>query len=127
MTTAVNSQNPPTENPNETRTRVNLRPGRSQGRAVAEGNQPWGGLVPRGKARQPRYGCRRQGPRQLHSDERRSGVPRARHWAEAPQIRKSGRLLMHTIDEIAALLHIHKTAHEVGNLTNISQGALARL
>jgi len=34
---------------------------------------------------------------------------------------------MHTIDEIAALLHIHKTAHEVGNLTNISGAALSRL
>lgn len=34
---------------------------------------------------------------------------------------------MHTIDEIAALLHIHKTAHEVGNLTNISGAALYRL
>jgi len=34
---------------------------------------------------------------------------------------------MHTIDEIAALLHIHKTAHEVGNLTNISGAALTRL
>jgi len=34
---------------------------------------------------------------------------------------------MHTVDEIASLLHIHTKAHEVGNLTNISQAALTRL
>jgi hypothetical protein len=34
---------------------------------------------------------------------------------------------MHTPEEIAALLQIHRAAHEVGNLTNISNGALNRL
>ncbi len=34
---------------------------------------------------------------------------------------------MHTIEEIAALLHIQEKAHANGNLPNISASALARL
>ena len=34
---------------------------------------------------------------------------------------------MHTVEEIAALLHIHRNAHEIGGLANISNSALNRL